>query len=72
MRTLKEIQVEESVGEIMTVEEFAERLEDGYINEWDGDGYYHDGRSRVMKPFLSFDPEEVRNSGFPYVLWFNR
>ena len=72
MRTLKEIQDEETVGEIMTVEEFAERLEDGYIGDFDGDGYYHDGKRRITKPFLSLDPDEVRNSGFPYVLWFNR
>ena len=62
----------EPVGDLMDAEEFAEYLEDGYIKSYDGDGYYHDGKSRVTRPPLSFDPEEVRNSGFPYVLWFNR
>ena len=72
MKTLEELQAEVSNGEVMTAEEFAECLEGAYICDYDGSGYYHDSVSRVKSVPLSFRADDVRQSGYPYVLWFNR
>lgn len=47
MKTLEQVKVEQEFGEVFTINEFAELCDEGYINEYDGIGYFHDGENRT-------------------------
>ena len=73
MKTLEEVQAEEKIGSVMTVEKFCELMDEGYITDYDGWGYFHDGE-KIRRDFNVFDDsftwDDIKN--FPYVVWFNR
>ena len=56
-------------GEVFTIPEFKEAIEDGTITKNDGVGYYSDGlhMSRKNPVFGSEQPDGTR-----YVIWFNK
>jgi len=56
-------------GEVFTIPEFKEAIEDGDITKDDGTGYYSDGlhMSRNNPVFSSEQPDGAR-----YVIWFNK
>lgn len=72
MKTLEQVKVEQEFGEVFTVNEFAELYHEGYINEYDGIGYFHDGENQtkisVWDKNLTLD--KIQN--FPYVCWYNK
>lgn len=56
-------------GEVFTIPEFKEAIEDGDITKDDGAGYYSDGlhMSRKNPVFGGEQPDGAR-----YVIWFNK
>ena len=56
-------------GEVFTIPEFKEAIEDGSITKNDGMGYYSDGlhMSRKNPVFGAEQPDGAR-----YVIWFNK
>ena len=56
-------------GEVFTIPEFKDAIEDGTITKNDGVGYYSDGlhMSRKNPVFGSEQPDGTR-----YVIWFNK
>lgn len=57
---------------IFTVDEFIEQIEKGFINHYDGDGYFHDGENETD---ISVWDESLTWSdvkSFPYVCWYNK
>lgn len=79
MKTKQEVEAELMhigdfvVGTVFTTEEFAEEVESGYINGYDGVGYLHDGEKRTdiscWKHNLFRDDVRAK---YPYVIWFNK
>ena len=61
-------------GDIVSREEFAEWVSDGYVSNYDGRGFYYDGKYEYM----SVDADNAENvmcpiySNFPYVIWYNK
>lgn len=59
-------------NDIFTVDEFIEQIEQGSINHYDGDGYFHDGENETD---ISVWDESLTWSdvkSFPYVCWYNK
>ena len=71
MKTLKQVEAEE-IADVYTLEEFIELLNEGYIIDYDGIGYFHNGENEtnisVWDHNLTWD--DVKN--FPYVCWYNK
>ena len=72
MKTKEQVQAEiGGFGLAFTIEDFADLVCDGYINEYDGIGYFHDGEKEtniyVFNPNLTI--EEMKQ--YPYVCWYN-
>jgi len=71
MKTLEQVKVEE-FADVFTLNEFIEMLDEGYIIDYDGIGYFHDGENEtnisVWDNTLTWD--DVKN--FPYVCWYNK
>ena len=59
-------------GLVMTVQEFKEDVQEGYITPYDGTGYLHDGENKtdicVWSDGLTW--EDVFK--YPYVIWYNK
>lgn len=71
MKTLEQVQAEMKYGEVFTVEEFSDAVENGYFIPYDGIGRFHDGENETnISVWSDFTPEEVKN--YPYVCWYNR
>ena len=72
MKTKELIQNEIPFGHVFTLDEFIEDVNAGYINEYDGQGYFHDGENRtkisVWNEHLSWDDVII----YPYVIWYNK
>ena len=70
MKTLKEIK-KECIGDVFTIDEFAKEVNSGFINGYDGIGYFHDGENETnIEVFSNFNWEDVEN--YPYVCWYNK
>lgn len=56
-------------GDVFTIDEFEESVEDGDITKMDGTGYYSDGlyMSRKHPVFYSEKPNDAE-----YVIWFSK
>ena len=71
MKTLEQVKAEE-FADVFTLNEFIEMLDEGYIIDYDGIGYFHDGEAEtnisVWDNTLTWD--DVKN--FPYVCWYNK
>ena len=76
MKTKEQVQKEGLVakcgGDVYTLEEFIEYVENGYFIPYDGIGYFHDGEKETDRCVWdnSVTAEEVKK--YPYVCWYNR
>lgn len=68
MKTLEEIKKDMEFGDIYTTDEFIEDVNLGYINEFDGIGYFHDGEKET--DISCWDKREANK--YPYVCWYNK
>ena len=72
MKTLEQVKVEQKFGDVFTLNEFIDYLEEDRFNRYDGIGYFHDGENEtdisVWNDTLTWD--DVKN--FPYVCWYNK
>lgn len=63
--------------DVMTIEEFIENVESGFFTDYDGIGYlgtkdcYCDSNA-ILPSQLEFCKEQLLNSKFTHVIWFNR
>lgn len=57
---------------IMSIEEFIELVETGFITDYDGSGYYSDGEYRYgsVDFYLSFLKNAAKK--YKYVCWYNK
>lgn len=71
MKSIEQVQSEE-FGDVYTLEQFADMVEEGGIIPYDGNGYFHDGEHKtklcVWDESLTYD--DIKNC--PYVVWYNR
>ena len=72
MKTLEQVKVEQKFGEVFTVNEFAELYHEGYINEYDGIGYFHDGEKKTNISVWDATLPWYVIKNFPYVCWYNK
>lgn len=71
MKTKKQIQSELEYGEVMTMKEFIEDVQDGCIDPDDGGGYLHDGENATDVSCWDalYNINIARR--YPYVIWIN-
>lgn len=71
MKTIQQVKTEE-FADIFTLKEFINMINEGYIIDYDGVGYFHDGEKEtkisVWDDTLTWD--DVKD--FPYVCWYNK
>lgn len=76
MKTKEQVQSEGMVakcgGAVFTFEEFFQKVKDGSLLPYDGDGYFHDGEKETQlsvwgKFFSLLDLKK-----YPYVCWYNK
>ena len=72
MKTLEQVKAGQKFGEVLTINEFAELCDEGYINEYDGIGYFHDGENRTKISVWNEDLTWDEIQKFPYVIWYNK
>lgn len=58
--------LEEYPEELYLTAEFKAMVDQGFYNEYDGKGFYHDGFQQLDEPVVLSD---IRES-FPYVIWY--
>jgi hypothetical protein len=60
-------------GDLMTVKEFMECCEQGLFIDYDGCGYYSDGKEMSnIKIWPSLYKKSGITAGWSHVVWFNR
>lgn len=63
-------------GDLYTLEEFAQSVQDGSLADYDGTGYLSDGKYSyaiaVQPSTFSIKQALDFKSGFTHVLWFNK
>lgn len=65
-------------GEVFATCDFADLVEQGFFTEDDGIGYYcRDDVIPVVengcrKTVVLNDPDDIRDSGYPWIVWYNR
>jgi len=73
------IPIPTTYGDLMTIEQFAENVNDGLFTDYDGVGYYSNGETYEYENIVSIS--SLRNTpnrnlskllGFSHVIWFNR
>lgn len=72
MKSKEQVQKETKYGDVYTLEEFIEYVEDGSFIPYDGVGYFHDGEKETDRCVWddNVTVEEVKK--YPYVCWYNR
>lgn len=72
MKTIEEVRTECKYADVMTKEEFCQEIANGYINSFDGGGYFHDGEKEtdisVWDRSLTWD--DVKE--YHYICWYNK
>lgn len=70
--TKEQIQ-EKCYGDVFTLSEFGELLDEGMITRYDGRGYFHDGDEETSISVFddSLSADEVW-SKYKYVCWYNK
>lgn len=71
IKTKEEIQ-KTCIGDVFTLEEFAEEVCDGGINSYDGNGYFHDGENETCISVWRDDLTMGEIKKYPYVCWYNK
>jgi hypothetical protein len=76
MKTKEEIKATERVGEIrgdvFTLNEFLELIQDGMFIPYDGSGYFHDGEKETDRSVWAEDLSLMELKKYPYVCWYNK
>ena len=72
MKTLKQVQAECKYGTVFLLNDFGTEIDDGCINECDGEGYFHDGENRTEISVWDEDLTWDEIQKFPYVCWYNK
>ena len=73
IKTLEEVEAEQDLGDVFTIENFIELVRDGYFTDYDGEGYLHNGKNETgyyaecVVTYL----EEMK-AKYPYVVWYNK
>lgn len=70
MKTKEEIQ-KECFGVAYTLNEFADLIDAGCINQYDGDGFFHDGEEQTNLSVFNILATWELIKDFPYVCWYN-
>ena len=68
IKTKEQVQQECEYGDVFTTEEFWKYVENGSFNEYDGEGYYHDGENETNLCVWCYPNKK----GMPYVCWYNK
>ncbi len=72
MKSLKQVQDENDIMDVFTVEEFLGLLSDGDVSPYDYDsyGYYHDGENLTEEPVVLIE-SYIREAAkkYPYIVW---
>lgn len=73
MKTFEAIQNECS-GTVYKIADFIKLVQAGYIIDYDGIGYFHDGEDEVDYPPVTCNKTKLScyAKDYPYVCWYNR
>ncbi len=72
MKTLKEVQSENLLMDVFTIEEFLQLLKDGDVSPYDYDsyGYYHDGENLTEEQVYVYEQHIIEmGEKYPYIVW---
>lgn len=72
MKDVKQVQKECEYGTVFLLDDFADQIDDGSINEYDGIGYFHNGEkeTNISVWDRSLTWEDIKD--YPYVCWYNK
>ena len=74
MKTIQEIEEEYPWANVFTFDDFVRHVNNGYINSYDGVGYFHNGReeTNIMVNInqLRMGTAKMRER-YPYICWYN-
>lgn len=70
--TIDEIKDSMKYGDLFTAEEFREMVTSSCITDYDGCGYFHDGKRETSIEVFSFDWFSDKECEYPYVCWYNK
>ena len=72
MKSLDQVQEENTLMNVFTIDEFLELLEGGDVSPYDHDsyGYYHDGENLTDESVVLIE-SYIREAGkkYPYIVW---
>lgn len=74
MKTLQEIEQEYPWANVFTFDDFVRHVNNGYIDSYDGVGYFHNGREEtdIMVNTECLDTYSPRmRERYPYICWYN-
>lgn len=69
-----EVKPNPSYGDVLTIKEFAGHVESGFFTDYDGSGYWSDGRQcdTTVRVYPSEYPAMQRPAWATHVIWFNK
>lgn len=71
MKTLEQIKAE-CIGDVYTLNDFADLIDAGCINPYDGNGYFHNGEEETNISVFNLSATWESIKDFPYVCWYNK
>lgn len=72
MKTKEEIQKKIRFGDVFESKRFLECVDSGSFNEYDGEGYFHDGEYETDLSVWDWDVTRDTFNEYPYVVWYNK
>lgn len=72
MKTKEAIAKEIKFGDVFSSVEFLDRVKHGSFNEYDGEGYFHDGEYETELSVWDRRVTEETFDEYPYVCWYNK
>lgn len=72
MKTKEEIEREIKFCDVFSSKEFLDIVKRGGFNEYDGEGYFHDGEYETELSVWNWRVTEKTFGEYPYVCWYNK
>lgn len=73
MKTIQEIEEEYPWANVFTFDDFVRHVNNGYINSYDGVGYFHNGREEtdLIVNVSRITSNTTLRDRYPYICWYN-
>ena len=72
MKTIEEVQKQKNIGDVFTLEDFRNYVDNRFFTDYDGVGYLHNGHKKTSISVWDINLFNEKYDKYPYVCWYNK